>query len=137
MDISITGVTSQRQFLKTCVRLRWFMDELRECSDDVDTSGQRFDILQLVFLDRPESFLKVESTKDGDRLLQVYVGIGLERDFSQEQDHAFLCLVAEQTLRAVHHSPLSLQLRGEVAARVERWRDSLGERFDETPRSKA
>ena len=48
MDISITGVTSQRQFLKTNVRLRWFLDELRQCSAEVDTSAERFDILQLV-----------------------------------------------------------------------------------------
>lgn len=74
MDISITGVTSQRKFLKTCVRLRWFLDELRRCSDDVDTTAQRFDILQLVFMDRPESFLKVEATPDRDRLFQIYVG---------------------------------------------------------------
>ena len=137
MDISITGVTSQRKFGKTCARLRWFLEELNDCCDDVDTTAQRFDILQLVFMDRPESFLKVEGTRDGDRLLQVFVGIGLERDFSQEHDYRFLCLVAEQALRAVHHSPLNLALRGEVATRVERWRDSLGERFDDTHKPSA
>ena len=137
MDISITAVTSQRRFLKTCVRLRCFLDELRGCSDDVDTKAQRFDILQLVFMDRPESFLKVEGMRNGDRLLQIFVGLGLERNFSEQHDHRFLCFVAEQVLRAVRHSPLSLELHGEVAARVKRWRDSLGERFDESHKPSA
>jgi hypothetical protein len=131
MDISITGVTAQRKFLKTCVRLQRFLEPLRRCCADVVTTSESFDILQLVFMDRPESFLSVEGTQNGDRLFQIHVGIGLERDFGLEHDHSFLCLVADQVLRAVQASPLGLDLRGKIVTRVEYWRGSLTERLDE------
>jgi len=137
MDISITGVTGQRKFLKTCVRLRWFLDELRQCCDEVDTAAERFDVLQLVFMDRPESFLHCEGTKGDDRLFQVQVGIGLERDFTPERDRSFLSLVADQALRAVQKATRSAELREEVSAKVARWKDSLGERLDDPHTPKA
>jgi hypothetical protein len=132
MDISITGVSKQRQFLKTCVRLRWFLDGLRGCCDELSTDSKPFDALQLVFMDRPESFLKPEGTRSGDRLYQVLVGIGVDRHFSPQGDRQFLCFLAHQVLRAVQQSPLGAEVREGVSARVERWRDSLGDRFDET-----
>ena len=82
-------------------------------------------------MDRLESFLKVEGMRE-DRLCQIYAGIGLERDFGYDHDYSFLCLVAEQTLRAVRQSPLSLEVRADVTACVERWENSLGEKFGQT-----
>lgn len=127
MDISITGVTKQRQFLKTCVRLRWLLDGLRGCCNELDTASQPFDTLQLVFEDEPESFLMSEGIRSSDRLYQVLVGLGVGCDFTPQSDHRFLCFVADQVLRAVQHSPLTVEIREDVSARVERWRDSLGD----------
>jgi hypothetical protein len=137
MDISITGVTAQRKFGKTCVRLRWFLDELRHCCDDADTTSERFDILQLTFMDRPEAFLHSEKPRSGSRLHQFQVGMGLERDFSPQQDRSFLVLVAAQAMRAVHQAPLSSELRQDALARIERWKDSIEERLDDAQNPKA
>lgn len=132
MDISITAVTKQRQFLKTCVRLRWLLEGLHGCCDEVDTGSQPFDTLQLVFEDRPEDFLVVKGTGSGDRLFQVLVGLGISRGFAPHSDHQFLCFLADQVLRAVHQLPAGPDLREDIEARVRQWRDSLGERFHET-----
>jgi len=132
VDISITGATKNRKFGKACVRLRWILEGLRGCCDDIDTTSEPFDILQLVFMDRPESYLVVRGTRGGERLFQIEVGMGLDRLFASEEDHRFLRMMAEQVLRAVSKSSLRTATRENVTARVERWIDSLGERFDET-----
>lgn len=125
MEISITGITRQRQFGKACVRLRWPLESLRGCCDEVDTSSAPFDTLQLVFIDRPEDFLLAEGTRAGDRLSQVHVGLGNGRQLRPQDDHEFLRFVADQVLRAVQQSPLAPDMREYVSARIERWRDSV------------
>ena len=129
MNISITGVTANRKFTKACVRLRWILERLRRCCEDVDTGSERFDVLQVVFMDRPENFLEIRGTQDGDRLNQVHVGMGIDRTFDSEHDYEFLRLVAEQVLRAVRQSPLGVDVRDDAIARVEQWRDSLADDF--------
>jgi len=129
MDISITGVTAQRKFGKTMVRLAPFLDELRNCCDDLETDSESFDILQLVFKDKPEGFLEAKGTQ-GDRMYQVAVGMGVARVFGPETDRTFLCLVADQVLRALPHAPLNAGLRDAAQTRIEKWVSSIGGEFE-------
>jgi len=129
MDISITGVTAQRKFGKTLVRLAPFLDELRDCCDDLETDSESFDVLQLVFKDKPESFLEANGLQ-GDRLYQVAVGMGVARDFGPETDRTFLCFVADQALQALPHAPLNAELRDAAQSRIEKWACSIGGEFE-------
>jgi hypothetical protein len=131
MDISITAVTKNRKFGKACVRLRWFLEGMDGSCEEIDTTSEPFDILQIVFTDRPESYLVVRGTQGGDRLFQVHVGLGVDRLFAADEDHESLRMIAAQVLRAVRESSLSVQARDSAVERIEAWRDSLGERFDE------
>lgn len=107
------------------------------CCEEIDTAPEPFDILQIVLMDRPESYLVVRGTKGGDRLFQVHVGLGLDKSFPANEDHESLRMIAAQVLRVVRESSLSVQARDSAAGRIEAWRDSLGERFDETDTTSA
>lgn len=130
MEISITAVTKNRKFGKACVRLRWLLEGLDGCCGEIDTTSEPFDILQIMFTDRPESYLKVRGTQGGDRLYQVQVGLGMDKLFTADEDHESLRMIAAQLMRAVRESSLSVQARDRAVARIRAWRDSLGERFD-------
>jgi hypothetical protein len=73
-------------------------------------------------MDRPEEYLKPDRT-EGDRLLQVQVGIGIERRFTPANDEECLRLIVNQLWRVVHQVPLSQETREAVLAQVESCRD--------------
>src|SRR3982750_2678455 len=106
MEISITGVTKNRKFGKACVRLRWLLEGLDGGCQQKDPTSEPFDVLQVMFTDRPESYLVVRGTQGGDRLFQVHVGMGNDRLFAADDDHESLRMIATQVLRAVHESSL-------------------------------
>jgi len=125
VDISITGVTSNRRFTKTCVRLSQSLERLRACCFHIPSSREPFDILQLVFIDEPENFLEKEGTRGGDRLYQVSVGMPLDGAFGPGDDQEFLSSVGNQVLRAIDASPLGLRARRKVLAAVRCWLDAV------------
>jgi hypothetical protein len=128
VDISITGITSNRRFTKTCVRLSQPLERLRNCCSGIRSSRETFDILQLVFTDEPEDFIRKEGTRGGDRLYQVFVGMPMDGAFGPGDDQQFLRSVGNQVLRAIDQSPLGPPARRKASVTVGRWLDSVAAR---------
>lgn len=74
MDISITAVSRNRKFTKSLVRHAAALEALKRLTIGINTSALSFDVLQLVFLDRNQDYLKAVGCKS-DRLFQVEVPI--------------------------------------------------------------
>lgn len=74
MEISITAVSRNRKFTKSLVRHSEALAPLKRLAVGIDTSALPFDVLQLVFLDRSQDYLRAVGCK-GDRLFQVEVPI--------------------------------------------------------------
>jgi len=124
MDIRINVITENNEFNKACVRLR-SIHSLQKCCVEIDTEPEAFDVLQVIFEDKPEHFLIPESLHADDRMYSVAVGMGVGRLFMPEDDHGFLNMIADQVLRVVRQSPLRAGMREDVIAHVEQWRGSL------------
>ena len=125
MDISITGATSNRSFAKTCVRLSQSLNGLRQCCASIDASEESFDVLQLVFVDEPESFIQVAGVRGGDRLYQASVGMPMDGNFGPSDDRAFLRTVGAQVLRVIEESPLGAGAQRASSGAVTRWLESI------------
>ena len=72
MKFSISAVSGNRKFTKALVQNASEIDVLRNAAIRYDTGSLSFDTLQLVFLDRDQSYFRVVGCKR-DRIFQVEV----------------------------------------------------------------
>ena len=116
MDISITAVTGNRRFVKALTRISPLLASLKLLAQGVDTTREPFDVLQLVFMDRPPTHLKSVGTKRGDRLFQVEVGIPSPEGIT---DETLLHEVAARIEMAISVCPLSDPAKQDILSRFE------------------
>lgn len=99
MQISITAVTANRKFSKALVRHSGVLVPTKQVALNVDTSKLPFDILQLVFMDEREDYVKAIGRKH-DRLFQVFVGIPDERSVDFSDASAFFASMVDRLVSA-------------------------------------
>lgn len=75
MQISITAVTKNRKFSKKLISIGQLLQPVKLSTEAIITSCEKFDILQLVFIDEAEGYLKISPIKMDSRLLQIEIGI--------------------------------------------------------------
>jgi hypothetical protein len=128
MKVSITAVSANRQMTKTLVRASEDVKRLRGAFSHIDASGEPFDTVQFVLMDRPGSYIHLEGIQGGDRLFQVHLGasdfrcgLGRERDFVAGLARAFL--------GAIGHLPVSELTAREMRRAIER----LGAEYGDAP----
>ena len=95
MEISITAVSRNRKFTKSLVRHAHALSALKQLAVGVDTSSLPFDVLQLVFVDRSEDYVKAVGCKS-DRLFQVEVSIPSEETVDFGDASAFVAHIAQR-----------------------------------------
>jgi hypothetical protein len=100
MDISITAVTRNRKFTKSLVRYADALEALKRLTIGINTSALPFDVLQLVFLDRSQDYMRAVGCKS-DRLFQVEVPIPHEEAVDFGNTSAFVNSIAQQLNRAI------------------------------------
>jgi hypothetical protein len=116
MKISITAVSANRLFGKALTRIASLIDLLEIAVRDIDTTDEPFDVLQLVFMDRPPDYIKPIGTKRGDRLFQVEVGIPSSEALREE---TLRHEVASRVEMAVSVSSLSEEKKNEILLKLE------------------
>jgi|SRR5688572_8810532 len=100
MEISITAVTRNRKFTKFLIRHAEVLGPLKRLAVGIDNTALRFDVLQLVFLDRSPSYVKPVGRK-GDRLFQVEVSVPDEETVDYGSPSAFVASIAERLNSAI------------------------------------
>ena len=93
MEISITAVSRNRKFTKSLVRHSEALAPLRRLAVGINTSALSFDVLQLVFLDRSQDYMRAVGCKS-DRLFQIEVPIPDEGAVDFSDASAFVKSIA-------------------------------------------
>jgi len=113
MEISITGITRNRKFTKALSHHSRALEPLEQVAAYVDTSGLQFDVLQLVFLDRSEDYVRAVGCK-GDRLFQVEVPTPREETMAFGDEEAFLDCIAQRLQTAIRLCGLPKQIASQL-----------------------
>jgi hypothetical protein len=116
MEISITAVTKNRHFTKALARHSAVLDAVRESGGAIVSA--EFDILQLVFVDRPPAYASAIGCRGGDRLFQVHVGIPDEKDVDYRNGTAFVRMVADKVMVAAKSSGLPDATQSQLAEKL-------------------
>lgn len=119
MEISITAVSRNRKFTKALVRHSEALAPLKGLAVGVNTSTLSLDVLQLVFLDRSQDYIRAVGCKS-DRLFQVEVPIPDEGgDFSNAS--AFVKSIAQRLDRAIKLCGLPKDIEQELCEAITRF----------------
>jgi hypothetical protein len=127
MEISITAVTANRRFSKALSRTSQATTCLEESCQNIPTAEAPFDILQIVFVDEPESYVKGIGTRR-DRLYQIEIGVPEGLEFKLTEDAIFIAKIAQQFRRAVKLSGLAEPLIQEILTHTKECCESLSQR---------
>lgn len=131
MELSITSVSANRKIGKALVRNPAFHDRLDELVASL--SHPDWDVLQVVLMDRPSSFVSMRDT--GGRFLQVSVGVP-EWPMFPADDATFVDGLATQLSLAIRHVPMTEPLRTELLRHVEEARvETRGKSIPHSPLS--
>lgn len=118
MDISITSVSRNRKFTKSLVRHADALAALKRLAIGIDTAGLPFDVLQLVFLDRSENYMRSVGCK-GDRLFQIEVAIPDERIVDFGDASIFVKSIAQRLDKAIAVCGLPKSIESQLSAIIE------------------
>jgi hypothetical protein len=119
MEISLAAVTESKRFSKAFIRVSGALDMMRECAKDISTANEPFDILQVVFRDRPETFIEVKGATDGSRLFQVLAGLPRDLNFKPQDDPVLVSEIKKQLLIAIDRSTLSPETKSKAISKVQ------------------
>src|SRR5262245_38087540 len=118
MDISLTAVTDNNHFSKAFIRVAEPLNAIRECVKDISAANEPFDILQVVFMDEPETYIKIEGAPGGSRLFQILAGLPRHLNFKPQDDLLLISAIEKQVLAAIDRSPLSQETKLEAISRI-------------------
>jgi hypothetical protein len=119
MDISFSAVTENKRFSKAFIRVAGPLYKIiGEYIKDISTANEPFDILQVVFMDEPESYIEVEGAPRGSRLFQVLAGLPRDLNFKPQDDPILVSAIEKQILVAIDRSSLSKETKLEAITRM-------------------
>ena len=118
MEIAITTVTKNRPFSKALTRIFPKLKFIKSIASDLNSTDESFDILQVVFMDRPESHCIALGTKKNDRLFQVEGGIPEMINYAPSSDSLLFTQIIQQINRAIYASNLSLEKKDITSKRL-------------------
>ncbi len=119
MKISITAVTRNRMFSKALIRISPQIEPMKLAMEGFSTTDEEFDVLQIVFVDKNDEYLKVSGTKKGDRLFQVEVGIPSNISFKPDSDEKLAKETKRRVLTATNVSSLQQDRKIEASKLIE------------------
>ena len=144
MELVFTAITANRKFGKALTRTATTFDSLLDpLTKDLDSSTADFDVLQVIAVDQPEDYLKLDDTveprqlqfdalgqaspggtspRKKDRIYQVNVGMLSGLSLKPADDRAFIDAAAAQLTRALRAVALPEQLREALVTAVEKAR---------------
>ena len=117
MEISITAVTRNRKFTKSLVRHADALSLLKRLAVGINTSALPFDVLQLVFLDRSQDYMRAVGCKS-DRIFQVEVPIPDEGTVDFSIGSALVKSIAERLDRATKVCSLPEEIELELSEAI-------------------
>jgi hypothetical protein len=119
MDIPFSAVTENRRLGKAFIRVGGPLYKIiKECVKDIGTANEPFDVLQVLFMDEPETYIEVKGTSGGDRLFQVWTGLPKHLNFKPQDDPLLVSAIEKQILVAIDISPLSQATKLEAISRI-------------------
>jgi hypothetical protein len=116
MEISITAVSEKRRFTKALVRHSQAINRLRDAATEVDTSALQYDVLQIVFLDRDNDYLRAVGCRE-DRLFQVEIATPDEAT-AIASETSLLAALAEKLKRALGVANLPVKVREQIVHNI-------------------
>jgi len=125
MELSLTAVTTNRLLGKAFTRLAGPMSALRECANDIDSTDIGFGILQVAFIDAPETHVQAQRTPKDSRILQIAVGLPTSLSYRPPDDAALLGAMGDQVLKAIAISGIPQEVRGVLEQRVREWKNTI------------
>ncbi len=118
VNISISAVSRNRRFTKALVRYASRVDELRNACEGVNLDEMPFDTLQIVFLDRDQSYVRPVGCK-ADRLFQVEVATPDEPATDYSSAEVLLHAISEKVLIALEKTNLEEQHKRQIVSAIE------------------
>lgn len=104
MDLTISKMTANRQFVKAARRVNGSIEKIEQRFRGTAVSGEPFDNVIITFVDRDREFL--EEVLNGDRVYQVNVGLPQGLSFRPADDDELLRAMVEQVRLVLQRSPL-------------------------------
>jgi hypothetical protein len=118
MKLSISAVSGKRKFTKALVKHSSKIDLLRNAAISFPTESLPFDTLQIVFLDRDETYLRPVGCKN-DRIFQVEVATPDDQRTDYSCATSFLRAIAEKLLMALKTTNIAEEKKNEITSAIE------------------
>lgn len=119
MDITFSSVTDNNRFSKAFIRVAGpLYKTIRGCITDISTANEPFDVLQVVFMDEPESYIEIKGAPSGSRLFQVLAGLPGDLNFKPQDDPLLVSAIKNQILVAIDRSSLSEETKLVAKSRI-------------------
>jgi hypothetical protein len=118
MRLSISAVSGNRKFTKALVKHSQRIDSLRNSAVGISTDSMPFDTLQIIFLDRDQSYLRPVGCKK-DRIFQVEVATPDEQDIDYSDETSLFRAIAGKLLVALKSTNLSETEKDDIALAIQ------------------
>lgn len=111
-------MSGNRKFTKYLVRFSCRIDDLRNSAKAINTNSLPFDTLQIVFLDRDQSYFRSKGC-NRDRLFQVEVATPDEQNTDYSDAESLIRGLSEKLLLAVQNTTIPEEDKSRIAKAIQ------------------